>query len=360
MYRFYCIKGKHAPERQHRDSFAGNGKLSDMARGGPSSSRQAMHACAGVYPRGLRSAVLIVLFALGCSLGSLSVAAESERGIVVVIGATGHQGSAVARELLARGYVVRAVTRAPAKPSALEVAALGAEVVVADLDESPTLDRALSGAYGVFGVTVYSADDREREVRHGRSLVDAARRAKIGHFVFSSVGSADRLTGIPHFDSKYEIELYLKASGLRFTILRPVAFMENWDDAEQRVADGVLRDGLRPTTRVQYFSVRDIGRFVAEAIERPKMWAGRELDIAGDALTMPEIALALGRTFGRDVSYQRLNWTDLRPRISAENEAMKRWFDAAGYDVDIRALRREFPWMLTFDEYLLTTARQER
>lgn len=293
--------------------------------------------------------LLTVLITLTTDAGA---APRPEDRTIVVVGATGRQGGAVARELLARGYRVRALTRSPDSSAARDLASSGADLIQGDLNEPASLDRALAQAYGVFGVTVYAAHDAEGEARQGRNLVDAAQRAGVKHLVFSSVGSADRETGIPHFESKREIELHLKQSGLQFTILRPVSFMDNWSDAARRLADGELRDALKPTTRQQYTSVRDIGRFAAEAFDHPKVWLGRELDIAGDELTMAELAVAFGRVLGRDVSYRQISWAELRQQTNAENEMMKRWFDAVGYDVNVKALRREFPWMQSLDDYL--------
>lgn len=303
--------------------------------------------------RHARTGIVIAVLILPCTdIASTTPVSPPETRTIVVIGATGQQGGAVARQLLERGHRVRAVTRSPAKAAARDLASLGADIVQADLREPTSLDRALAGAHDVFGVTDFWEHGREGEVQQGRNLVDAAKRAGIKHFVFSSVGSADRGTGIPHFDSKREIELYLKRSQLPFTILRPVAFMDNWNDAARELAGGEILDALRPTTRLQHIAVADIGRFAAEAFDHPQLWIGRELDIAGDELTMTEIAAAFSRVLGHRVSYRQIDWTDLRRRDGPEVEAMVRWFDAGGYDVDIDALRREFPWLQDFNDYL--------
>src|SRR6185503_12374994 len=95
------------------------------------------------------------------------------------------------------------------------------------------------------------------------------KRSRISHFVFSSVGSADRRTGIPHFDSKFRIEEHLRGTGLRYTILRPVFFMENWLGMRDTIESGTLALPLSPETRLQMIAVDDIGIFVTMALEHP-------------------------------------------------------------------------------------------
>ena len=147
----------------------------------------------------------------------------NEGRTILVTGATGQQGGAVARELLERGFGVRALTRDPEKPVARELAERGAEVVRGDLDDRPSLERALEGVHGVFSVQQFFEAGYEGEVRQGSGLAEAAKAADVSHLVYSSVGSAHRDTGLPHFESKWEVE----ESGVGYTILRPVFFMQN-------------------------------------------------------------------------------------------------------------------------------------
>ncbi|MGA2193331.1 MAG: NmrA/HSCARG family protein, partial [Nitrospirota bacterium] len=148
--------------------------------------------------------------------------------IILVTGATGHQGGAVARALLDAGWKVRALTRDPAAPGAQSLAHKGAEVVKGDLDDRSSLDRALKGAYGVFAVLTPFDKGMDAEIRQGKLLTDSAKAAGIKHFVYSSVSAANEKTGIPHFESKSQIEKYLKSSGIPSTILRPVSFFYNF------------------------------------------------------------------------------------------------------------------------------------
>ena len=166
--------------------------------------------------------------------------------LVLVTGATGRQGGATARHLLARGFRVRAVTRDPDKPAARALAERGAEVVRGDLDDPASLESAIRGADGVFSVQNFWETGFEREVKQGIALADLAQAAGTRHFVYASVGSAHRKTGLPHFESKWQIEEHIRAIGLPHTVLRPVWFMENWAGYRDTIIDGALPLPLTP------------------------------------------------------------------------------------------------------------------
>src|ERR1035438_5526300 len=147
---------------------------------------------------------------------------------IFVSGATGQQGGAVARHLLKQpAFAIRALTRDTSKPPAKALAQAGAELIQGDLNDPSSYKRALEGAYGVFAVQNGMEAGFEGEIRQGKALADAAKAAGVQHFVYSSVVSADRNTGIPHFESKWEIEQHFSKIGLPFTILRPAFFMQN-------------------------------------------------------------------------------------------------------------------------------------
>src|SRR5258708_23986849 len=145
---------------------------------------------------------------------------------VVVTGSTGKQGGAVARALLERGHKVRAVTRDPNSRQAESLANAGATLVAASLEDTAAITKALEGATSLFAMTTPYEGGTQAETRQGISAADAAKAAGV-HLVFTSAGSANRQTGIPHFDSKYEVEEHIAKIGVRATVLAPVYFMEN-------------------------------------------------------------------------------------------------------------------------------------
>jgi uncharacterized protein YbjT (DUF2867 family) len=272
--------------------------------------------------------------------------------LVLVSGSTGNQGGAVARALLERGFPVRALTRDPEKPEAQALTERGTEVVQGDLEDRTSIDQALEGVYGVFSVQNFWEVGYDREVQQGTTLADAAKAAGVQHVVYSSVGSAYRGTGISHFDSKWEIEKHVRQNELPYTILRPVFFMQNWEMMRDQILDGTLAQPLDPDKPLQQLNVEDLGAFAAMAFENPDGWIGREVDLAGDELTMPEAAEAFSLVTGREVSYYQVPWDQFREQMGEEYAVMYEWFNDVGYEADILALRSEYPELTTLEQYL--------
>lgn len=277
---------------------------------------------------------------------------QNEGRTILVTGATGNQGGAVARHLLERGFRVRALTRDSEKPEAQTLADQGAELVRGDMEDRSSLDQALEGVHGVFSVQNFFEGGYEGEVRQGKTLADAAKAAGVQHVVYSSVGSAHRETGIPHFDSKWEIEQYKRQIELPYTILRPVFFMQNWEMMRDQILDGTLAQPLDPGKPLQQLNVEDLGAFAAMAFEDPDEWIGREVDLAGDELTMPETAEAFGLVIGRKVEYYQVPWDQFREQMGEEFADMYEWFNEVGYEADVLALRAEYPELSTLEQYL--------
>ncbi len=265
------------------------------------------------------------------------------KDLILVTGATGKQGGSVARELLANGHKVRAMTRKPDGEAARELARLGAEIVPGDLDDAVSLERAVLGAWGVFAVQNTWEAGVEREEEQGKRLAEVARRRGVQHYVYSSVGSAHRRTGIPHFENKWRIEEKVRALGFpSHVVLRPVFFMENWTSPWSLPAlqEGKLAIALEPTTVLQMIAVRDIGKYGLRAFERHAELNRREIDIAGDQHTMPETAQILSQASSRQIRFVPVPIEEVR-KASGDQAAMLEWFDRVGYDADIAKNSRE-------------------
>jgi uncharacterized protein YbjT (DUF2867 family) len=274
--------------------------------------------------------------------------------LILVSGATGQQGGAVVRNLLERGFGVRALTRDPAKPAGRELAGLGAEVVSGDLEDRASIEHVLQAVHGVFSVQQFFEAGYEGEVRQGVQLADAAKAAGVDHYVYSSVGSAHRETGIPHFESKWEVEEHVRAGGVPYTVLRPVYFMQNWEMMREPILGGTLPQPLDPGKPFQMIDADDIGVFAATAFENPDGWIGREVDLAGDELTMPEIAATFSRVIGRQVDYFQVPWEGFEEQMGEEFTVMYRWFNDYGYEADVAGLRKEHPGLVSLEQYLRT------
>jgi uncharacterized protein YbjT (DUF2867 family) len=277
--------------------------------------------------------------------------AKKSQRLILVTGATGKQGGAVFHHLRERGFPLRILTRDPEKPEARALIGRGVDVIQGNLDDTASLTRALDGVYGVFSVQDWTAG-AEAEVRQGINLAEAANRSGVSHMVYSSVAGADQNTGIPHFDSKFRVEEHIRSTGIRYTIFRPVFFMENWFGSKEQIEEGTLAQPLNPETRLQMIAVDDIGAFVAMAFEHPGHWERRAMDIAGDELSMTEIAQAFSRSLGREVRYRQVPWDAFEERAGHEITVMYRWFQNVGYHVDITAVRQEFANLTNFDRWL--------
>jgi uncharacterized protein YbjT (DUF2867 family) len=268
----------------------------------------------------------------------------SERTILIT-GVTGQQGGAVAQALEGRGFRLRGLTRKPDGDRAAALARHGVEIVEGDLDDEATLRRALAGAWGVFAVQNTAEAGVEREEAQGKRLAALAREAEVQNYVYTSVGSAHRRTGIPHFDNKGRIEETVR--GLHFpshVILRPVFFMENLF-APFSLQGSTLAWALGPNTRLQMIAVEDIGWFGARAFTDAAL-NGREIDIAGDVRTLRESAEILTEAINRPIAFAQTPIEQVR-QYSKEMALMLEWFDRVGYSADIAGLEREFGRTLT-------------
>jgi uncharacterized protein YbjT (DUF2867 family) len=273
--------------------------------------------------------------------------------IILVTGATGQQGGAVARALLAKGQKIRVMTRNPDKASALVKA--GAEIVKGDLMNPGDLQAALRGAQGVFAMSTPFEAGMDAEVRQGIEMADAAKRAGVAHYVYTSVGSAHRHTGIPHFESKWKVEQHIAKIGLPATILRPVWFMENFTTFAKPSAEGVLSLPMKPGRKLAMVALKDIGEFGAAAFLRPKDFLGQAIDLAGDDLSMAEVAAQLSRTMGRPIRFQEFPLKQAEAAMGHDLVVMFKWFDDVGYAIDVPGLKRQFGLPLTtFAEWART------
>ncbi|MBP5977780.1 NmrA/HSCARG family protein [Brasilonema sp. CT11] len=272
---------------------------------------------------------------------------------ILVTGATGNQGGAVARHLLQRGnFTVRAFVRDQNKPAAQALKQAGAELVEGNFSDRASLDRALQAAYGVFSLQTFLKGGLEAEVRDGKTVADAAKAAGVQHFVYSSVGSAERNTGIPHFDSKFQVEEYIRSLGLPYTMMRPVFFFYNYNEMRPIVEAGTLSQPLSPETKLQQLSEEDYGEMVAEVFSRPANFLNREKELASVDMTMTEIAAAFSRVLGKAVNYQQISFEAFEQQAGEEVTIMFRWLENFGYKADLDQLKREFPAPTDFESYL--------
>jgi len=263
---------------------------------------------------------------------------------ILVIGATGNQGGAVVQALLPKEYHIRTLTRNPDSPAAKRLTEQGVEVMKGDFSDHDSLVKAATGMDTVYTMTTPFETGTEEEVKQGIAIADAAKEAGVGHLIFGSVASADCKTGIPHFDSKYEVEKHIVSLGIPYTISAPVFFMDNhlgpW--SLPSLKEGKLKMAMPANRLLQQISVKNIGEFVATLVERREEVFGKRIDIAGDELTGEETAAVLSKASGREIKYEGFDPEFLR-KDNEDFAKMFKWFDDIGYKVDIEKLRQDYP-----------------
>lgn len=276
---------------------------------------------------------------------------------IAVVGATGLQGGATARALLGANAPVRALARRTDSDAARALTELGADLVAADLDDPERLRAAFTGVAGVFVMTTPGPDQRiDLEVRHGHAIADAAAAVGVPRVVYSSVGGAERHTGIPHFDSKRDVEEYLVARGLPTTFVRPVFFMDNFAQfMTPTMEDGTLmvRMPLPPGIPLQMITAEDVGAVAAAAALNPDRVPSGSVEIAGDELTGEQIAEAYQHRYDVPARYEPLPIEVLGD--NADQRAMFEWFaHLPAYQADFAATRALAPRTKTFKQWLVT------
>ena len=274
---------------------------------------------------------------------------------ILVTGATGQQGGAVVRSLSVHGWKVRALVRDPNKPTAQQLVKHNIELIQGDLFMPASLDEALDGVYGVFSVQTMAEHGVGGEIVQGKLLADAAHKAQVQHFIYSSVGGAERESGIPHFESKWQVEKHIRALGLPATIIRPVFFMENLARLSTLIKQqNTLSFPLHPETRLQLIATENIGSFATLAFEQPTSFVGKALEIAGDELSMTELAETFSRVMKRPIAFVEQPMEQV-VQSNPENALMMEWFNTQGYQAVLPALRALYPALLNLETWLHET-----
>jgi uncharacterized protein YbjT (DUF2867 family) len=259
---------------------------------------------------------------------------------ILVLGATGGQGGAVADALLARGARVRAMVRRPAEPKARRLAERGIEVLAGSLGDRSALGAAMRGVLGVFALTTPFEAGVNAEVAQGRAIVAAAVDGQVPHLVFSSVAGANQHTGVPHFDSKAVIEAELASTALSYTITAPTYFFDNALGGMDRIQAGILDLPLPPNRPLQQLARQDLGAFVAKVLRDPRPYVRQRIELASDAVTPAQMAEELSAAMGRPLHHEQ---TPLESISSPDMHAMWRFLNGPGYRVDIPALHSANP-----------------
>jgi uncharacterized protein YbjT (DUF2867 family) len=273
---------------------------------------------------------------------------------ILVFGATGLQGGKTMDALLKAGggWKVRALSRDPNSEKAQPLKAKGVELVKGDFDDPASLEAAMRGVYGVFLIPLAPTPSPQAETEAGKRAIDAAKRAGVQHLVFSGVSGGNRSISVPNFESKGATERHLQASGVPYTILRPVSFMDNFNRNRDAIKAGKLNGILAPDRQQWFVAVKDIADFAVAAFNKPRDFQGQAIDLAGDSMTMPQAAAVFTRVLGQKVEYGHIP-PDQRDRLPEAMKVMNAFYEREGYRVDVQALRAKWGIpLLTLEQWI--------
>ena len=294
------------------------------------------------------------LCGVGCGVlllvGVASWVVADDGETILVGGATGRQGAAVVDDLLARGYKVRGLTRKPESKGGAALSARGVDVVQGDYADPDSLLAAMEGIDRVF---FYSGFSRN-EVAEGINVINAAKTSGIKHLVYSSGAAAEPGVGVEG-SAKAEVELAIIASGIPYTVLRPVAFMENFDRQQKRTAKMGIIDSRDPERELHFIAISDIGFLVGEAFAHPQEWIGKAVNIAGDSMPGEEYVDTYSRVMNRDIVYTQLPLEQYLQTMPKPLHPLFQWYDEVGYSADVAGLRERYPDLVTLEQYLRAT-----
>jgi uncharacterized protein YbjT (DUF2867 family) len=259
---------------------------------------------------------------------------------ILVTGATGQQGGTLARLLLQKKHKVYALTRNTQSPAAQDLRNKGAKIVKGDLDDSDSLKQVVNGIDSIFLMGTPFEDGTEAETRRGKLMADIAKENSIEHLVYSSVANADKNTGIPHFESKYKIELHIKNLGIPFTIIGPTFFMENM--LGLGLQQGQLALPLSPSSILQQSALENIAEFSALVLEHRKPFLGKRIDIASDEVTGERATKILSNELGYRIKYVQIPLEQVR-QANEDMARMYDWYGRVGTGINISSLHQEYP-----------------
>jgi uncharacterized protein YbjT (DUF2867 family) len=265
---------------------------------------------------------------------------------ILVIGSTGTQGTKVVDGLIKSDkFSVRALTRDKSGDSAISLSHKSVELIEGNMDDLKSLDAAMSGVYGVFfigiGTDWFDKDGPKTEIERGSNVIQAAKSNEIGHIVFSGVSGGNRSIGVPAFETKGAIERALAESGLGYTILRPVSFIDNFNRNKDAIKEGRLSGILSPNKTQWFISVQNIADFAVAAFSDPERFLGKEIDLAGEAMTLPDVAKIFAQALGTEVKYNHIGEDD-RDRLPEPMKMMNQFYEREGYLVDVDELKKEW------------------
>src|SRR5215469_6302939 len=277
------------------------------------------------------------------------------KNTILVIGATGNQGEAVVQALLKTDFALRVFVRKQApepsqNPKIHKLKEQGIEIMEGDLDDFDSLTHAMNGCYGVFSAINFQDGGVAKEEERGKRVADVAKKTGIEHFVNSSVGGADRGSGVPHFESKWHVEEHIRTLALASSIIRPTTFMTNLMEmpAAMRFIALSMSRGAFAEKPLQMIAVQDIGKWAAHMFLHPERYVSRTVEIAGDEVTFAQMVSAYKKVYGKTPASM---WFPSSLFSRGATGKMFTWITTYGYQADLTLNRAEIPDLLTCEQF---------
>ncbi len=280
---------------------------------------------------------------------------DEQRKNILVIGATGNQGGAVVRHLLPLedDFHVHGLSRNVSSARAEKLTERGVTMLQGDLEDKASLARVMEGMDALFLVTNFWTSGYDSQVRQGKNAAEVAADVGVDHVVFSGVGDHENATGIPHFESCWEIDQHLQHLELPTTVLEPVFFFQNFEPMCDDILDGTLAMPLERGVKLQMVDVDDIGKAAAVALMRPGDFIGTRHNLAGDALTLEQMGRILADVVDVDLEVVHVGLDQAREQMGEEVAVMYEWFNERGYSTDLERAHQTFGFEFTrFRDYL--------
>jgi uncharacterized protein YbjT (DUF2867 family) len=285
---------------------------------------------------------------------------------IVVCGSTGKQGGAVVEVMKKlKGWELVGFSRNLDQPKVKALKSQGLTMLKGDLADLDSLEKAFAGADGVFGLTQpwnkgYTKVDTELELKQGKNIIDACLKTGVRHLVFSSAAHAENeKTGLPHVDVKIDIEEYTRNSGVGYTFLNPVQFMDNVGMKFLPVKKGKIKGFIDGDAKVPYVAVNDIAMLAKTAFENEQDFYSKEIALISDLVSGEELAAIFSKIRNETFKFKAVpKW--IIWLVSKEFYKMRLKFEQAGTDAEtikrfkngIKECRKINPHMLSMEDYL--------
>lgn len=274
--------------------------------------------------------------------------------LIFVTGGTGNQGGAVARNLAGEGFMVKVLTRNPTSARSTELKKLGIELVKGNLNDVETYREYVRNVDGIFSVQTFK-DGIRKEIEQGKTLANLACQFNVKHFIYSSVAGADLNSGIPHFESKNEIEEHIKKIGLPYTIIRPASLYENFlfPQVKKAILKGKLVQPTNKETVLQYVSCEDIGKVVVKAFQNGDEYISRTITLAAEELSTQQVAEIFSSELDMPVEYKKLPWVVTRLILGKDVYKMFTWLNKGNRMTDLNEIpEKETTQLITLRSWI--------